>query len=63
MSAHILIVEDEAAITSLIRFTLENAGYTVSSAANITEAQQHLQNALPDALLLDWMLPGTSGAE
>ena len=63
MSAHILIVEDEAAITALIRFTLENAGYTVSSAANITEAQQHLQHALPDALLLDWMLPGTSGAE
>lgn len=63
MTAHILIVEDEAAITTLIRFTLESAGYTVSSADSVHNARPLLAAQLPDLLLLDWMLPGISGVE
>lgn len=63
MSAHILIIEDEAAITTLIRFTLENAGYRASSAENIAAARRAIAAQLPDLILLDRMLPDADGAQ
>lgn len=62
-SAHILVVEDEAAILTLIQFTLERAGFRVSTADSIEAAKPLLNAELPDVLLLDWMLPGMSGVE
>jgi two-component system phosphate regulon response regulator PhoB len=57
----ILVVEDEPAIQELIAVNLEHAGHRVVRAASAEEAQQSINNALPDLVLLDWMLPGESG--
>ncbi|UOO92281.1 phosphate regulon transcriptional regulator PhoB [Vitreoscilla stercoraria] len=60
---NVLVVEDEAAILTLIRFTLEQAGFNVTSCGSVEEARPHLLEKLPDVVLLDWMLPGTSGIQ
>lgn len=62
MSARILLVEDETAIATLIRFTLEQAGYRVDTVGSTEDACERLKIELPDLILLDWMLPGVSGA-
>jgi len=61
MGARILVVEDEPAIQELIAVNLRLAGYTVQSAADVVQAQALICAALPDVILLDWMLPGASG--
>ncbi len=61
MSGAILVVEDEPAIQELIAVNLEHAGHHVLRAANVQQAEEHVRAALPDLVLLDWMLPGTSG--
>ncbi len=61
--AGILVVEDEAAILTLIRFTLEQAGFVVNGADSVEAARPILAEALPDVVLLDWMLPGMSGVQ
>jgi two-component system, OmpR family, phosphate regulon response regulator PhoB len=63
MSTRILIVEDEEALTLLLRYNLEAEGYVIDSAARGDEADLRLQEQLPDLILLDWMLPGLSGIE
>jgi two-component system phosphate regulon response regulator PhoB len=57
----ILVVEDEPAIMELLQVNLVDAGYDVRAASNAETAQIMLNEALPDLLLLDWMLPGQSG--
>jgi len=59
----ILIVEDEEAIRHMLVFALGGEGYECLEAANATEAQATLARTLPDLVLLDWMLPGISGAD
>ena len=59
--ASILIVEDEPAILELVAINLDHAGYETMRAKNVTEAMLLLSGALPDLVLLDWMLPGSSG--
>ena len=61
MPASILIVEDEPAILELVSVNLEHAGYDTLRARNAGEAALLLAGALPDLVLLDWMLPGQSG--
>ena len=63
MSARILVVEDEEAITVLLRYNLEAEGYRVETVARGDEAEVRLREAVPDLMLLDWMLPGLSGIE
>ena len=63
MAATILVVEDEPAIQELISYSLRQAKHTVSSTKNAEEALKIINDALPDLVLLDWMLPGMSGAE
>lgn len=60
---NILIVEDEPAITMLIQFTLEQAGFSVRTADSVESAKKALAQELPTVLLLDWMLPGMSGVQ
>ena len=57
----ILIVEDEPAILELLKVNLVDAGYEVRAAPDAETAQSMLKEALPDLVLLDWMLPGQSG--
>jgi two-component system phosphate regulon response regulator PhoB len=61
MMPTILVVEDEPAIMELLQVNLVDAGYDVRAASDAETAQTMLNQALPDLLLLDWMLPGQSG--
>jgi two-component system phosphate regulon response regulator PhoB len=63
MNPRILIAEDEEALTLLLRYNLEAAGYTVETVARGDEADTCLKEAVPDLVILDWMLPGLSGIE
>ncbi|WP_406856326.1 MULTISPECIES: phosphate regulon transcriptional regulator PhoB [unclassified Alsobacter] len=60
---HILIVEDEEALTLLLRYNLEAEGYDVETVARGDEADLRIRERTPDLILLDWMLPGLSGIE
>jgi two-component system phosphate regulon response regulator PhoB len=61
MPASILVVEDEPAIQELISVTLTRNGHSVTRTANAAEAWRAVSAALPDVILLDWMLPDGSG--
>ncbi len=63
MSARILIVEDEDALSMLLRYNLEAEGYDVATVARGDEAETQLKERAPDLVVLDWMLPGLSGIE
>jgi two-component system phosphate regulon response regulator PhoB len=63
MSARILIVEDEAPLTEVLRYNLEAEGYEVEIVARGDDADTRLRERVPDLAILDWMLPGTSGIE
>lgn len=63
MPASILVVEDEPAIRELLELNLRHAGYLASSADSAEAARAQLEVAVPDLLILDWMLPGQSGVD
>jgi len=57
----VLIVEDEPSIAELIAVNLRHNGFQPVWAEDGASAQRELDAVLPDAILLDWMLPGQSG--
>jgi two-component system phosphate regulon response regulator PhoB len=61
MKAKILIVEDEPAIQELLAFNVMQAGFHALRADDADSAWQQIRGAMPDLILLDWMLPNTSG--
>ena len=61
MTATVLVVEDEPQIQELVAVNLEHSGHKVLRAASAEEAEASIRAALPDVLVLDWMLPGESG--
>ena len=63
MQAHILIVEDEPAIRDMIAYALRTQSYQPVCAQDGKEALQAVAERIPDLILLDWMLPGTTGIE
>ncbi len=63
MPATILVVEDEPAIQELIAYNLKQAGHQPLRADNAEQAVNLVSNALPDLILVDWMLPGMSGID
>ena len=63
MPATILVVEDEPAIQELIAYNLRQAGHEPLRADTAERALELVRDALPDLVLLDWMLPGQSGIE
>jgi two-component system, OmpR family, phosphate regulon response regulator PhoB len=63
MPANILIVEDEPAIQELLALNLTQAGHNPIRALSVEQAQMLIREALPDLIILDWMLPGMSGIE
>ena len=62
-TALILIVEDEPGIAELLRFTLIDAGYSVAIAETAAAARNAVKTAMPQLVLLDWMLPDASGLD
>jgi two-component system phosphate regulon response regulator PhoB len=63
VSARILIVEDEPAIRDLLAINLRHAGFEPLHAPDAASARAQIDAALPDLVLLDWMLPDQSGIE
>lgn len=63
MKPLILIVEDETALATLLRYNLEKEGYRVAEANDGEEALLRVAEETPDLVLLDWMLPSISGIE
>ncbi len=61
MTAKILVVEDEPAIQELLVFNVNQAGFDAMRAADAESAWEQIRQHLPDLILLDWMLPTTSG--
>jgi two-component system phosphate regulon response regulator PhoB len=59
----ILIVDDEPAIRDMVAFALRKGDYEPAHAGDAREAQAAIADRVPDLILLDWMLPGTSGLE
>jgi two-component system phosphate regulon response regulator PhoB len=59
----ILIVDDESAIRDMLRVALEMADYQCLEASNAQDAHALIIDEKPDLVLLDWMMPGTSGIE
>src|ERR1044072_8022879 len=60
MKANILIVEDEEALTLLLRYNLEAEGYGVETVPRGDEADLLLKERAPDLIILDWMRTGLS---
>ena len=63
MKPHILVVEDEDSLATLLQYNLEKEGYDVAVAADGEEALLLVDERLPDLIVLDWMLPKVSGIE
>ena len=59
----ILIVEDEAALVTLLKYNLEKQGYTAIAVTDGKEALTVAQVEKPDVILLDWMLPNVAGID
>ena len=57
----ILTIEDEPAISDILRVNLSFAGYDVISSNNVIQAESVIKTIIPGVIILDWMLPGTSG--
>jgi len=63
MQKRILIVDDEPAIREMVAFALRKAEFEPAQAGDAREAQASIADRIPDLILLDWLLPGTSGLE
>jgi two-component system phosphate regulon response regulator PhoB len=59
----VLIVEDEAALVTMLRYNLEREGFAVCAASDGEEALMQIAERKPDVVLLDWMLPLVYGIE
>ncbi len=62
-SAKLLLVEDDPSLAELLEFRFENEGYQVRSTPDGDEALILAQEDVPDLVILDWMIEGTSGIE
>jgi len=57
----VLVVEDEPSIAELIAVNLRHNGFRTTWSIDSASAERELEAAVPDLILLDWMLPGESG--
>jgi two-component system phosphate regulon response regulator PhoB len=63
MAARILVIEDDAALTALLRYNLTKQSYVVVTAETAEDGKLYLESEPFDLLILDWMLPGLPGIE
>ena len=61
MRKHILVVDDDAALVSLLKMRLKNAWYTVDTAETGWDGLTKLEQGDYDVVLLDYMMPGITG--
>lgn len=59
----VLLVEDEVAIVTMLRYNLEREGFKVLATGDGQEAVHMVKENQPDIIVLDWMLPGLTGVE
>jgi len=60
-STRVLVVEDEPAIVELVKYSLREAGWDIRTADTVAGAWDSITHGKPDLVLLDWMLPDSSG--
>jgi two-component system, OmpR family, phosphate regulon response regulator PhoB len=63
MTAHILVIEDDAALSTLLEYNLQSAGYEVATATSAEDGRALHTDGIFDLIILDWMLPEMSGIE
>jgi two-component system phosphate regulon response regulator PhoB len=63
MQQRVLVVEDDEALGPLLEYNLKSEGFVPTLVADGDEALIRLAEETPDLIVLDWMLPGTSGIE
>lgn len=63
MTQHILVVEDEFAISEMIQIALQRADFQVTVASSVADAKVVIADQQIDLALIDWMLPGANGLE
>jgi two-component system phosphate regulon response regulator PhoB len=63
MTPHVLVIEDEDSLATLLQYNLQKEGYDVALAGDGEEALLLVDERLPDLIVLDWMLPKVSGIE
>ena len=59
----ILIADDDAYVTRVLRLALENHGFSVVLASTGIQALEKIRNSVPDCLVTDINMPGMSGRE
>ncbi|WP_120717882.1 phosphate regulon transcriptional regulator PhoB [Tsuneonella amylolytica] len=62
-AAKLLLVEDDPALAELLEYRFANEGYAVRATSDGDEALLLAAEELPDVIILDWMIEGTSGIE
>ena len=62
-NASILIVEDDQGIQDMLSYALEPEGYQLYSALTVKAGWEVIEAKAPDLVLLDWMLPDSSGID
>lgn len=63
MQATILLVEDEPEVREMVSRVLSRDGFDMLTAADAAEGYQRISEQVPDLLLVDWMLPSSSGLD
>ena len=63
MQKQILVVDDEMVMRSLVAIAMQRNGYNVTQMDNPYKALSHLDQDIPDLIVLDLMMPGMSGIE
>ncbi len=61
--AHILVIDDDDRLRDLLRRFLEESGFRVTDAGNADEATSYMAGTIFDLLVIDVMMPGTTGVE
>ena len=62
-AAKLLLVEDDPALSELLEYRFQNEGYAVRCTGDGDEALMLAAEEVPDLIILDWMIEGTSGIE
>jgi len=60
---NVLLVEDDEDIGEMLQMSLQANDIKVTWCTDVMDAQHALKDAIPDIILLDWMLPGISGPD